>query len=209
MVPPEPTEETLQENYEPEDTFGIQEPVSEYHEATGEAARALESEDDYEGTNAGDEDESAKSERLDADQVHDTAAEDIDAPATATGQESEFGGEQAEYLDYVQSEEYDERYGEDLPEQARGASTVQYGEPPQYDEAGEQDASTPVDETLVISPGSDEDEEDKSMATLIPARAGLEPEPGELTRDNATNEALSCMSIHRGVSPMLLMYPRT
>ncbi|KAG8217207.1 hypothetical protein J3R82DRAFT_5291 [Butyriboletus roseoflavus] len=173
------------------DISGVQEPVGEYHEVTGEATHALEDEDDYEGTNAGGEDESAKSERLDADQVRDTAAEDTDAPATVTEEVSEFGSEQAEYLEYVQSEEYDERYGEDLPERAGGASIAQYGEPPHYEEEGEQDTSTAVDETQAVLPDSDEDEEDKSSATPVPPRAVLDTEPSELAGDNATNEALS------------------
>ncbi|KAF8431809.1 hypothetical protein L210DRAFT_3764106 [Boletus edulis BED1] len=175
----ESTEEVPEEN--PQDTSGTQEPAAEYHEVTGEAARALQDEDDYEGANAGDEDESVNSESLDADQVHDTAAEDTDAAATVTGHGSEFGGEQSEYLDYVQPGEYDERYGEDLPEQAGGASSVQYGEPPHYEEEGEQDTSTAVDETQVILLGSDEDGEDKSAVTPAPTRAVLEPESSEPT----------------------------
>ncbi|KAF8556888.1 hypothetical protein OG21DRAFT_503797 [Imleria badia] len=184
--PPEPTEETPQESNEQEVTSGVQELAAEYHEVSGEAIHALEDEDDYEGTNAGDEDEAAKSESLDADQVHDITTEDTDAPASVTGQESEFGGEQTEYLDYVQPEEYDERYGEDLPERAGGASPVQYGEPPHYEEEGEQDTSTAVDETQVILPSSDEDEEDKSAATPVTVRAVLEPELGDPT-DKATD----------------------
>lgn len=208
VLPPEPTEETPQENYEPEDA-SVQEPAGEYHEVTGEATHALEDEDDYDGTNAGDEDESAKSDRLDADQVHGTAAEDTDAAATVTGQESEFGGEQTEYLDFVQPEEYDERYGEDLPEQAGGASPVQYGEPPHYEEEGKQDTSTAVDETQTVLPGSDEDEEDKYAATPIPARTVLEPQSSELADDNATKGSVSRTCIHCATSPILLIYPRT
>ncbi|KAG6379248.1 hypothetical protein JVT61DRAFT_11697 [Boletus reticuloceps] len=175
----ESTVEAPEEN--PRDTSGTQEPASEYREVTEEAAHALRDADDYDGTNACNGDESAKSESLDADQVHDTAAEDTDAVTTVTGHESEFGGEQSEYLDYVQPEEYDERYGEDLPERAGGASSVQYGEPPHYEEEGEQDTSTAADETQVILLGSDEHEEDKSAVTPVPTRAVLEPESSEPT----------------------------
>ncbi|KAH0830268.1 hypothetical protein J3R83DRAFT_1633 [Lanmaoa asiatica] len=192
VLPPESTEKTPQENYESEDASGVQEPAAEYHEVTGEATLTLENEDDYEGTEAGGEDESTKSERLDADQVHDTAAGDTDAAARVSGQEPEFGGEQTEYSDYVQPEEYDERYGGDLPEQAGGASLIQYGEPPHYEEEGEQDTSTAVDETQTIFPGSDEDEVDKSTATPTPARAVvLETESSDFVDDNATNESIS------------------
>jgi hypothetical protein len=184
----EPSEETPQEN--PVDTSGIQEFTAEYHEVAGEATHTLE--DNYEVTNAGDEDESAKSGSLDADQVHDTAAEDTDAAATVTGLGSEFGGEQAEYLNYVQPEEYDERYGEDLPERAGG-------EPPHYEEEGEQDTSTAVDETQAVLPDSDEDEEDKSAATPVPSHAVLEPEFSEPVDNNATNVSVLCTSMHRTV----------
>lgn len=173
VCPPEPTEEPLQESNETEATSGVQEPAVEYHEVTGEVTHALEDEDDYEGANAGDEDEAAKSESLDADQVHDFATEDTDAPATVTGQESEFGGEQTEYL------EYDERYGEDIPEHGREASPTQYGEPPHYEEE-EPDTSRAVDETRVL-PGGDEDDEDKSAATPVPVHTVLEPELDEPT----------------------------
>lgn len=202
------TEDSLQENNELEDTAtAAQEPSTEYHEVTGEASHAhtLEDENDYEGINVGDEDESAKSDSLDADRVHDTVAEDTDAPPTATGQESEFGGEQTEYLDYVQPEEYDERYGEDLPERTGGASPVQYGEPPHYE--GELDTSTVVDETQVVLPGSDEDEEQESAATPIPPRAvlELESEPGG---GNAVNEFVLRTSIHCAISLTLLTHPQ-
>lgn len=99
-------------------------------------------------------------------------------------------------MTFVQPEEYDERYGEDLPERAGGASPIQYGEPPHYEEEGEQDTSTAVDETQAVLPGSEEDEEDKSVATLIPARVVLEPQPSELGDDNATDESVSRASIH-------------
>lgn len=203
---PEPTEENPQEN--PVDTSSTQELAVEYHEVTGEATHALEDEDDYEATNAGDEGESAKPESLDADQVHDTAAEDTDAPPTVTGQGSGFGGEQAEYLDYVQPEEYDERYGEDLPERAGGVSTVQYGEPPHFEEEGEQDTSAAVDETQAILPGEDEDEEDKSAATPVPAHAVLEPGFSEPVDNNVTDVSVLRTSMHCTVSSILLIYPR-
>lgn len=208
ILPPEPTEETPQENYEPEDTSLAQETSAEYHEIAGEVTHALEDENDYEGTNIGDEDESAKSDSLDADQVHDTGAEDTDAPATVTGQESEFGGEQTEYLDYVQPEEYDERYGEDIPERAGGASPVQYGEPQHYEEEGEEDTSTTVDETQAVLPGSGEDEEDESAATPVPAHAVLEPKSSEPADVNTTDETVLCMSIHCIISLTLLMDPQ-
>lgn len=200
VLHPEPTEDTPQENYESEDTSVVQEPAGEYHEVIGDATHAPEDENDYEGTNTGDEDESAKSDRLDADQLHDITAEVTDATATVTGQKSEFGGEQTEYLDYVQPEEYDERYGEDLPERA---SPVPYGERPHYEEGG-QDTSTAVDETQTILPGSEEDDEVNSAATPIPASAVL-----ELADDNATNDSVSRTSIHFVASPILLIYPRT
>jgi hypothetical protein len=187
--PPEPTEEVPQESNETEEPSGVQELAAEYHEVSEEATRVLEEEDDFDGTNAGDEDEPAKSKCLDADQVHDTAAEDIDTRATVTGQGSEFGGEQTEYLDCVQPEEYDERYGEDLPERASGASPVQYGELLHYEEEGEQDTSTAVDETQAVLPGSDEDEE-KSAATPVSARAVLEPGSSEPTDDKANESIL-------------------
>lgn len=184
--------ELPQENDEAKDMSGVQEPSAEYHEVPGEATHAPEDENDYDGTNAGDEDEFARSG---ADQVHDTIREDTDAAATATGHGSEFGGEQIEYPDYVQPEEYDERYGEELPERAGGASPVQYGEPPHDEEEGEQDTSTAVDETQTVLPGSDEDGEDKSAVTPIPAHAVLESESSEHVDANATNESVSRTSI--------------
>jgi hypothetical protein len=181
VFPPFPTEEAALE--ETEESLAVPEAAAEYHEITGEAAHALEDEDDYEGTSVGDEDEPVKSEGLDADQVHISAAADTDAAATVTGLESEYGGEQTDYLDYVQPEEYDERYGDDLPEQSGGAPEVDYGEALQYE--GEQDTSTAVDETQEIFAGSDRDQEEQGVVyTPIPAPAVLEPEsndpvPGE------------------------------
>lgn len=101
-------------------------------------------------------------------------------------------------MDYVQPEEYDDRYGEDLPERIGGASSSQYGEPSHYEE-GEQDTSTPVDETQAILPGSDEEEEeeDKSASTPVPARAVLEPESSEPADYNATDGSISRTSILR------------
>jgi len=94
-------------------------------------------------------------------------------------------------LDYVQPEEYDERYGEDLPERIGGTSSLQYGEPSHYEE-GEQDTSTPVDETQAILSGSDEneEEEDKSASTPVPAHAVLEPRSSEPTDHNATDVSI-------------------
>ncbi|KAG9318122.1 hypothetical protein JVU11DRAFT_189 [Chiua virens] len=181
-----PTEETEQQEYETEDTAVAQEPAAEYHEVTGEAVLALEDEDDYLDTTAGEEDETARSASLVADQTHEAAAENIDASATVTGQESEFGGEQTEYLDYVQPEEYEERFGE---ERAGGASPVQYGEPGHYEE-GEQDTLTAMDETRAILPGLDEDGDNKSVATPIPAHATLELEANELADVNSSSESV-------------------
>ena len=193
---PEPTEETPQESYESERGSAPNE-LAEYHEVTGETTRTLVDENDYESTNIGDEDESAKADILDADQVHDAAAEDTDGPATVTGQESEFGGEQTEYLDYVQPEEYDERYGEELSERAGGVSPIQYGEPPHYEEEGEQDASTAVDETQTILPGSDENEENQSEATPTAAPAILEPETSDPVN---TDELVSRTLLHCAIA---------
>ena len=193
------TEEALQESYEPEDTSGVQELADEYHEVTGETTNALEDEDDYEGTNAGEEDESTKSQNLDADQVHDPRAEDTDAPATVTGHGSEYGGEQTEYVEDVQPEEYDERYGEDLPERAGGASPVQYGEPPHYEEEKEQDTSTAVDETQAVLPGLDEDGGDDFAATPVPPPAVLESEVSELVDNNVADVSEIRMCTRRTV----------
>ncbi|KAF9228784.1 hypothetical protein BS17DRAFT_812737 [Gyrodon lividus] len=187
-LPPIPREEeVLEETEKAENTSAVPGLIAEYHEIAGEAAHALEDEDGYEGTNAGDEDESVQSESLDADQVHGLAALDSDSGATVTSQESGFGGEQTEYLNYVQLAEYEERYGEDLPEQAGEATDVQYGEAQHYEE-GEQDTSTAVDDTQEILPGSDQDEEHEATATPMPAPAILEPDIDELVPGESSGE---------------------
>ncbi|KIJ60611.1 hypothetical protein HYDPIDRAFT_43147, partial [Hydnomerulius pinastri MD-312] len=158
---------------------------TDYHEVPGEEAQALENEGDYEGTNAGDEDGTADAEgSLDADQVHEAA--DTDAAASVAGQLSEFGGEQAEYQDYGQPEEYEERYEEDLPEEAGGNTDAQYGQLTGYEE-GEQDTSTAVDETQAILPALDPDE----AVTPIPAPAALEPEFNDHATEASTSKAPS------------------
>ncbi|KAF8836342.1 hypothetical protein BDN67DRAFT_1072006 [Paxillus ammoniavirescens] len=194
VSPSVPTEENevLEET---EETPAVPEPATEYHEVAESTDHALEHGDDYEGTNAGDEDEFTKSESLDADQVHGLAGVDTDAAATVTEQESEYGGEQSEYLDYAHREEYDEGYSE---EHERGAPDVEYGESGQYDEAG-QDAPPAADETQGILPGPNQDEEElEVMVTPMPTSAVLEPEfnetdPGEsstksslVEQDNST-----------------------
>ncbi|KAF9234766.1 hypothetical protein BU15DRAFT_78686 [Melanogaster broomeanus] len=176
---------------ETEKSSAVSEAAAEYHEVTGEAAHALEDEDDYEGTNVGDEDESVKSERLDADQVHALAAADTDVAATVTGQESEYGGEQTDYLDYVQPEEYDDRYGDDLPEQAGGAPEHGYGETLQYEE-GEQDT---VNGRSDQDQDQDQDQEEGVTSTPIPAPAILEPESDDHVPSDSSGEPPSDLLI--------------
>ncbi|OAX40523.1 hypothetical protein K503DRAFT_864580 [Rhizopogon vinicolor AM-OR11-026] len=116
---------------------------SAYHHVGSEASQALEDEGDYEGTSASTEYQEEAESVLDAAAVHETA--DTDATALINDN-SQFGGEETEYSDYVQPEEYDERYGEDFSEYDQ---TVGYGE------TVEQDASTAVDESQAVLPGSD------------------------------------------------------
>ena len=94
--------------------------------------------------------------------MHKTA--DTDAVTPISNEHSRFGGEETEYLDYVQPEEYDEHYGEDFPEESYD-QTVGYGE--------SEDASTPVDESKAILPEPDLYEAD---ATPVPPA-----QPGEST----------------------------
>lgn len=131
-----------------------------YHYISGETSQALEEEGDYEGTNTSTEYQEDGEGALDAAAVHETA--DTDAATFVSNENAQFGGEETEYLDYVQPEEYDERYGEDFSEELEYDQTVGCGE------SGEHDASVAVDESQAVLPGSDLYE---AETTPVPAQS--------------------------------------
>ncbi|KAH7889943.1 hypothetical protein F5I97DRAFT_1848817 [Phlebopus sp. FC_14] len=138
---------------------------TEYHEVTGGEAHVLEDEGDYESLHVGDDDAGTNVEdTVDADGVHDVA--DTDAIESVAGRKQHFDGERAEYQDYVQPEEDDERYGGDL-EETVGEVRSQLEGSVGGDE-GEQDTSTAVDETQAILPGSDENEDSTPIVVTEP-----------------------------------------
>jgi hypothetical protein len=156
------------------DTTSIPEVVEDttYHHVSGEASHTLEKEGDYESTNASTGYQEEGEGVLDAAAVHETA--DTDA-ATTINENSQFGGEETEYLDYVQPEEYDERYGEDFSEELAYDQTVGYGE------SGEQDASTAVDESQAVLPGSDPYEAETTPVPSAQLVDSTHPQRSEIT----------------------------
>ncbi|KAH7919898.1 hypothetical protein BV22DRAFT_1199263 [Leucogyrophana mollusca] len=116
----------------------------------GAEAQVVEDEGDYEDTNAGGEE---AEEILDADQNHDVV--DADSSVPATEEQAEFGGEQTEYQDYAETEEYDDPYGEAAPADEGGDTGNEYGRTVGEQELGEQDTSAVVDETRLGSDPQD------------------------------------------------------
>ncbi|EGN96167.1 hypothetical protein SERLA73DRAFT_76157 [Serpula lacrymans var. lacrymans S7.3] len=138
-----------EENYEGNQTLLPEAQEYEgYVQAEGEGAESLE-EDGFSPSPAGDED--AEGEDLDADALHDVA--DTDAPVPVTDDLVNYDGEHAEYQDHVQLEEYDERYGEDLPEGAGGEPPEDYNHAPE--ESAALETYVAVDERQVALPESD------------------------------------------------------
>lgn len=163
------------------DTTSIPEIVEDatYHHVSGEASHTLEKEGDYESTNASTGYQEEGEGVLDAAAVHETA--DTDA-ATTINENSQFGGEETEYLDYVQPEEYDERYGEDFSEELAYDQTVGYGE------GGEQDASTAVDESQAVLPGSDPYEAETTPVASAQLVDSTHPQRSEITDSDPHGE---------------------
>ncbi|KAG6327904.1 hypothetical protein ID866_11185 [Astraeus odoratus] len=96
---------------------------TDYHTVLGEEAEVLENENEYEDTRDGDGDADDSAETvLDADQVHVSA--DTDRATKIPAVKFSFGGEQTDYEEYVLPEEYDERDGEDLTDDAEGDSQL-------------------------------------------------------------------------------------
>ncbi|KAG0706353.1 hypothetical protein DFH29DRAFT_170074 [Suillus ampliporus] len=155
-----------------------------YHDVSGEAAQALEEEYDYAGSNVGTEYQEGGEGDLDAAAVHETA--DTDAAATLFNANLQFGGEETEYHDYVQPEEYAERYEDDFPEEDGTHTEFGYDQTVGYEESGTEVASAAVDESYAVLPGSHLHEE----TTPVPPAQHVDSEPPQTseTADSAPNE---------------------
>ena len=131
-----------------------------FHEVTGDDAHVLEDENEYEGAGAGtdtfgeSEGEGADDPHLDTDIVH---------QHNSAGDAEEAGGEHTEYEEYTEfNEDYDERYGEDLPEQDGEAT---YGDSRNDFSGNESD----VEDGELAEKTAWEAAADEALPTLIPA----------------------------------------
>ncbi|KAG1749097.1 uncharacterized protein EDB91DRAFT_1244889 [Suillus paluster] len=162
-----------------------------YHDVGGEVAQAFEDEEDYEGTNVGLEYQEEGEGDLDATAVHETA--DTDAAATPSNANLQFGEEETEYQDYVQPEEYGERY-EDFPEEDGTHTEFGYDQTVGYEESGTEAASSAVDESQTVLPESHLHEE----ITPVPPAQQVDSESVQRSEpaDGTSNERGDCLPSH-------------
>ncbi|KAG1730603.1 hypothetical protein EDB19DRAFT_1912857 [Suillus lakei] len=99
----------------------------------------------------------------DAAAVHETT--DTDAAATVSDANLQFGGEETEYQDYIQPEEYGESY-EDFPEEDGTHTEFGYDQTVGYEESGTEAVST-VEESQAGLPVSDLHEEETTPQTAF------------------------------------------
>ncbi|KAG2076035.1 hypothetical protein BDR04DRAFT_1090859 [Suillus decipiens] len=123
-----------------------------YQSVSGGVAQALEGEDNFEGTNVGTEYQEEGEGDHDAAAGHQIV--DRDAVATVSDTSVQFGGEEAEYQDYVQPEEYGEIY-EDFPEEDGTLTEFGYDQTVGYEESETEAVSTTVEESQTGLPVSD------------------------------------------------------
>ncbi|KAG2041542.1 hypothetical protein BDR03DRAFT_1077217 [Suillus americanus] len=163
--------------------------VVAYNSVDGEVAQALEEEDNYEGTNVDTE------YREEGEGDHDTAAihrtADTDAAATASDINVQFGGEEIEYQDYTQPEEYGEIF-EDFPEEDDTQPEFGYDQTVGYEESETEAVSTTVEESQTGLPVSDLHEEE---TTPVPPVQHIDSEPTQRseTGDSVLNERGDCL----------------
>ncbi|KAG2061280.1 hypothetical protein BDR06DRAFT_1001588 [Suillus hirtellus] len=157
-----------------------------YHSVSGDVAQALEGEDGYEGTNVGTEYQEEGEGDHDAAAVHQTA--DTDATATVTGVNVQSEGEEAEYQDYIQPEEYGEIY-EDFAEEDGTHTGFGYDQTVGYEDSGTADVPTTVEESQTGLPVSDLHEEE---ITLVPPTQHIDSEPAQISEigDRGNDEDL-------------------
>ncbi|KAG2366817.1 hypothetical protein BDR07DRAFT_1395197 [Suillus spraguei] len=123
-----------------------------YQSVSGDVAQALEEENNFEGTNVGTEYQEESEGDHDAAAVHQTV--DRDAVATVSDNSVQFGGEETEYQDYIQPEEYGEIY-EDFPEEDGTLTEFGYDQTVGYEESETEGVSTTVEESQTGLPVSD------------------------------------------------------
>lgn len=157
-----------------------------YHSVSGDVAQALEGEDDYEGTNVGTEYQEEGEGDHDTAAVHQTA--DTDATATVSGVDVQFEGEEGEYQDFIQPEEYGEIY-EDFPEEDGTHTEFGYDQTVGYEDSGTSAVPTTVEESQTGLPVSDLHEEE---TTLVPPTQHIDSEPAQISEigDRGNDEDL-------------------
>ncbi|KAG1858363.1 hypothetical protein DFJ58DRAFT_305209 [Suillus subalutaceus] len=160
-----------------------------YHSVSGDVAQVLEEEDNYEGTNVGTE------YREEGEGEHGTAAihqtVDTDAAATVSDINVQFGGEEAEYQDYIQPEEYGEIY-EDFLEEDGTHTEFGYDQTVGYEESGTEAVSATIEESQTDLPVFDLHEEE---TTPVPPAQHIDSEPTRRseTGDTVSNERGDCL----------------
>ncbi|KAG1774269.1 hypothetical protein EV702DRAFT_1047835 [Suillus placidus] len=155
-----------------------------YHGVSGDVAQTLEEEDNYEGTNVGTEYQEEGEGGRDTAAVYQTA--DIDAAATVSDVSVQLGGEETEYQDYIQPEEYGDIY-EDFPEEDGTHTEFGYDQTVGYEESGTEAVSTTVEELQAGLPVSDLHEEE---TTPVPPAQRIDSEPAQRSETgySASNE---------------------
>jgi hypothetical protein len=153
-----------------------------YHSVSGDVAQVLEEEDNYDGTNVGTEYEEEGEGDHHTVAVHQTA--DTDATATVSDINVQFGGEETEYQDYIQPEEYGEIY-EDFPEEDGIHTEFGYDQTVGYEESGTEAVSTTIEELHDGLPVSDLHEEE---TTPVPLAQHIDSEP---TQRSETGNSVS------------------
>ncbi|KAG1819503.1 uncharacterized protein BJ212DRAFT_1478739 [Suillus subaureus] len=155
-----------------------------YHSVSGDVAQAFEEEDNYEGANVGTEYQEEGEGDHDTAAIHQIA--DTDAAVTVFDINVQFGGEETEYQDYIQPDEYGEIY-EDFPEEDDTHTEFGYNQTVGYEESGTEAASTTVEESQAGLPVSDHHEEE---TTSVPPAQHIDFEPTQRsdTGDSVSNE---------------------
>ncbi|KAG2149316.1 hypothetical protein DEU56DRAFT_909007 [Suillus clintonianus] len=163
-----------------------------YYSISGDVAQALGEEDGYECTNVGTEYQEEGEGDLDVTAVHEPT--DTDAAGTVSKVNSQFGGEDTEYHDYIQPGEYGENY-DDFPEEDGGHTEFGYDQTVGYEESGTEVVSTIVEESQAGLPSSDLRDEE---TTPVPPAQRVDSEPAQRSDivDSASNELGDCLSSH-------------
>lgn len=153
-----------------------------YHSVSGDIIQALE-EDNYEGKDVGTEYQEVGDGDHNTAAVHQTV--DIDAAATVSDANVQFGGEETEYQDYMQPGEYGDIY-EDFPEEDGTQTEFGFDQTVGYEESGTEAVSTTVEESQAGLPVSDLHEEE---TTPVPPAQQIDSEPAQRpeTNDNVSN----------------------